>query len=110
MRNAIFQKLTWEKGTASVSLRYNNNIPSNAKYGANGTYIVTTPAKMFLTIYTDDGRVVTKDIADTVRQINNWKNFSKQRFTQLNARLKNYNQFQIDENDDVIGLEAIVLI
>ena len=103
---ATFKTLRWEKGTATISPR-GSYIPQNAILGANGTVIVQKPAKMFLTLTAEDGRTITTDIADTVRFVNGWKNFSEKRFSNLRNRLQ-WTIFQLDENDNLVDLKDIV--
>ena len=105
---ASFKALRWEKGTATLFPRSSiGYVPQNATLGANGTVIVTQPAKMFLTLTAEDGRIITTDIADTVRFVNGWKNFSEKRFFNLRNRLQ-WTQFQLDENYNVVDLGGIV--
>ena len=108
--NAVFKGLRWEKGTADIFQGYRNHyIPHNAVAGRNGTFIVTHPAKLFLTIQADDGNTITRDIADIVRGVNCWKNFSEKRFGKLRNRLESIRRFEVDEEYNVVGLEGIVL-
>ena len=98
---AIYRGLRWEKGTARV-------FKGADKYGGN--FVATTPAKLYITLLAVDGRLIIKDIANTVRYVNDWKNFSDKRFASIKKRLESIHQFQIDENGDIINLEEIVLL
>ena len=99
--NAVFRDLRWKKGTARI-------YPDANGYG--GSYITTTPAMLYITLLTDDDRIIIKDIADTVRYANNWKNFSEKRFSNLKAKLERIYQFQVDDNGDILDLEEAVIV
>ena len=106
---ARFKNLIWEKGTVSFLTRNDYNcMPQNAVRTANGTYMVSSPAKLYLTILSEDGRTITADIANVVRNINGWEKISTKRYNNLRARLEG-KSFQLDENDNIIGLGGIVL-
>ena len=107
--NAVFKNLVWEKGTVSFVDRSSYNyLPLNAVETSNGQYIVPNSAKLYLTLTLEDGRTITTDIAEAVKTVNGWEKLSKKRYENLRTRLK-YQNFQLDGNDEIIGLEKIVL-
>ena len=107
--NAVFKNLVWEKGTVSFVDRSSYNyLPLNAVETSNGQYIVPNSAKLYLTLRLEDGRTITTYIADAVKTVNGWGKISEKRFNTLRNMLK-YQNFQLDENDEIIGLERIVL-
>ena len=106
---AIFKSLVWEKGTINFmdSSSY-NYLPANAVRTVNGQYIVPNSAKLYLTLTLEDGRTITTDIAEAVKTVNGWGKLSEKRYENLRNRLE-YQNFQLDGNDEIIGLEKIVL-
>ena len=107
--NATFKDLTWEKGTISFWKGEGNfYLPHGSIKASNGKYIVPNSARLNLSLLTEDGRTITVDIANVVKNINGWGKISEKRFKNLKVRLEKQN-FVVDENDEIVDLGGIVL-
>ena len=107
--NAIFKSLVWEKGTVEFMTKDSYNyLPSNAVETSTDYYLVPNSAKLYLTLDLEDGRTITTDIANAVKKANHWGKFSEKRLEKLEMRLR-FQDFQVDENDEIVGLNRIVL-
>ena len=106
---AKFKNLTWEKGTINfMNPNSYGHLPSNAVRTSYGNYIVPNPAKLYLTLLTEDGRTITLDIVDVVKDANGWEKISEKRYNNLRNRLAG-KKFQIDEDDNVVDLDGMVM-
>jgi hypothetical protein len=107
--HAKFKDLTWEKGTVNlVNARSYGSIPRDAIRTSYGSYIVPNPAKLYLVLLAEDGRTITMDIVNVVKNINGWNKISEKRYNKLRARLENQT-FLIDEDDNIVDLAGTVL-
>ena len=106
--NAIFKSLVWEKGTIFfVSPEDYDSLPENAIKTTTGDYVVSNPAKLYLTLDLEDGRTITVDIANFVKAVNGWNKISEKRYNSLKNRFE-FQNFQVDEEDEIVDFRKIV--
>ena len=108
---ATFKSLKWNKGSRYVEQGVRGGrTPYNAVRGGNGSFVCEDPSELILTLVTEDGREISRDIIHLVRGVNSWCRISKNRFERLEAKLKGIHEFELGGNNYIVGLEDYVFI
>lgn len=108
---ATFKKIEWNKGYRElVQGIKGGRRPYNAVYGGNGSYICNNPSELILTVETEDGREISRNIISVVRAVNSWGRITQNRFEMIEAALKNANEFELDEQEYIINLGSYVML
>lgn len=108
---ATFKKIEWNKGYKElVQGIKGGRRPYNAVCGGNGSFICNNPSELILTVETEDGREVSRNIISVVRAVNGWGRITQNRFEIIEAMLKNVNKFELDEGEYIINLGSYVMI
>ena len=91
MQHAIFYKLVWEKGEGAHLVQgvKNNQRPSRALYGGNGSFMVAgSPARLYLTVKGDDGKYYRNEIYSRVMNATNRKRMSDKLYDTIYSQLE----------------------
>lgn len=108
---AYFKSLKWEKGSRDlVQGVRGNRVPYNAISGGNGSFICGTPAKLILTVTTEDGRDISRNIISVVRAVNGWVRITQNRVDAIESGFRNSKVLDLDENENVLALEYYVWV
>ena len=106
---AYFKSLEWKKGSRElVQGVKGNRVPYNAISGGNGSFICSTPAELILTVTTEDGRKVSKNIVSIVRNVNGWSRLTNNRVDLLESKLRQAYEFSLDNREYIINLESYI--
>ena len=106
---AYFKSLKWNKGSRElVQGVKGNRTPYNVICGGNGSFICNVPAELILTVTTEDGRIISRDIIRMVRGVNGWVRLTQNRVDALEQKLKKVDKMELDERDYVANLTAYV--
>lgn len=106
---AYFKSLKWNKGSRElVQGIKKNRVPRNAVYGGKGSYICETPSELILTVTTEEGRDISRNIISLVRAVNGWIRITNKRVEVLEAKLQKISEFSLDGRDYVINLENYI--
>lgn len=91
-------QLTWEKNTPCIKSSFKNGkVPHGAVAGGNGTFIITTPSTLNLTICIGDEEVYTRDIMSLVKDVTGWKRLSPKRFQSLKDAFEDVDTFEFSD-------------
>ena len=111
MANASFKNLNYEHSTSGVRGGFKNHYtPRNALYGGNGTFRLYTPSELTLTLHSDDGKIIRKEISSLFKNVNGFQKLSDKRVDALESKLKNVDHFEVDDNGYIVGLKDIIKI
>ena len=106
---AYFKSLKWEKGSRDfVQGVKGNRVPYNAIYGGNGSFVCNTPAELILTVETEDGRRVSRNIINVVRKANGWSRLTQNRVDLIESKLVQAGDLELDDRDYIVDLEYYV--
>lgn len=91
-------QLSWEKSTPYIKSGFKNGkVPHGAVAGGNGTFIITTPSALNLTICAENEEVYTRDIMSLVKGVTGWKRLSKKRFQSLKDAFEDVDTFEFSD-------------
>lgn len=108
---AYFVSLEWSKGSRKLIQGVKGNrVPHNAVFGGNGSFVCDVPAKLTLTVTTEDGRIVSWNIISVVRAVNHWAKITQNRVELLGDKLMQAGQLELDDKGYVVDLEKYVLM
>ncbi len=103
---AYFKSLVWNKGSRElVQGVKGNKVPYNAISGGNGSFVCGTPSTLILTVTTEDGRDISRNIIKLVRAVNQWTRLTQSRVDMVESALRDKHSFELDEREYILGLE-----
>ena len=104
--NAKFEKLTKIPGDSKLvqGVKY-GRVPRNAVAGGNGSFIVAERAKLILTVRTEEGKCIQKDIYLEVKDHTS-KRITPRFRDEIEATMQNFNF--IVEGEDILNLDEVL--
>lgn len=106
---AYFKSLEWKKGYRDfVQGVKGNKVPYNAIYGGNGSFVCETHAELILTVTTQDGRDISRNIITVVKAVNRWSRLTQGRVQLLENKLRQAGELKLDDRDYIIDLDYYV--
>lgn len=106
---AYFKSLEWNKGSRElVQGVKGNRVPYNSISGGNGSFICATPSELILTVTTEDGRDVSRNIISVVRAVNGWTRLTQNRVDSLEDKLRQVDEVELDERQYIVDIESHV--
>lgn len=104
MQRVRFRQLRWEKGI--VGLEHGIRGGWIQRNMVAGSPVVTTPAKLMLSFWNEDGRnVITIDIIEQVKSYTGWQRMNDNRVTAVERFLREREVFLWDENTGCITID-----
>ena len=108
---AYFKSLEWKKGSRDfVQGVKGNRVPYNAIYGGNGSFMCSTPSELILTVSSEDGRNISRNIISLVRKVNGWSRLTQNRVDLVESKLMQAGPLELDERDYIVDLEYYVWV
>lgn len=108
---SYFVSLEWNKGSRDfVQGVKNNRVPYNAIYGGNGSFVCETSSELILTVITEDGRKISRNIISVVRAVNRWSRLTQNRVDLVEAKLREVGELELDEKEYVVDLGYYVWV
>lgn len=106
---AYFKSLEWKKGSRDfVQGVKGNRVPYNAIYGGNGSFVCENRAELILTVITEDGRNISRNIIGVVRAVNGWPRITQNRVDLIESKLMQAGELELDDRDYIVDLESYV--
>jgi len=106
---AYFKSLEWKKGSRDfVQGVKGNRVPYNAIYGGNGSFVCENKSELILTVTTQDGRAISRNIIRVVRAVNSWSRLTQSRVALIENKLRQAGEFKLDDRDYIVDLEYYV--
>ncbi len=106
---AYFKSLEWNKGSRElVQGVKGNRVPYNAVYGGNGSFVCGNPSELILTVTTEDGREIFRNIISVVRAVNRWTRLTQNRVDLVEAKFRQAGELELDEREYIVDLDYYV--
>ncbi len=106
---ARFVSLEWQKGYGElVQGVKNNEVPSNAIRGGNGSFICVWPSSVILKIQLENGSQNEKNIIWVIKKATGRKRMSEKLIENIRQTLKEIDTFELDSRGYIVGLFEIL--